>query len=259
MAVASLRKENLTNLPFAEERADMAAAFRWTARLNMHEAVANHFSLAVSDDGTKFLMNPNQVHFSRVKASDLLLRNLGQAHELVTSFKRVAVDQASDQRRPFDLRTTLEELVATLSPMLRKTPYRMELDLAGGLVLDSYPGPLGQVVTNLVTNALLHAFEGRTTGCMRIAARALDARQIEIVFSDDGIGIAEEHLKRIFDPFFTTKLGKGGSGLGLNIVHNIVTGSLGGKLNVMSRTGEGTTFTLTIPFNAPRGDTESPA
>lgn len=73
MAVASLRKENLTNLPFAEERADMAAAFRWTARLNMHEAVANHFSLAVSDDGTKFLMNPNQVHFSRVKASDLLL------------------------------------------------------------------------------------------------------------------------------------------------------------------------------------------
>lgn len=193
------------------------------------------------------------------RASDLLLRNLGQAHELVTSFKRVAVDQASDQRRPFDLRTTLEELAATLSPMLRKTPYRMELDLADGLTLDSYPGPLGQVVTNLVTNALLHAFEGRATGCMRIAAHALDARQVEIVFSDDGIGIAEENLKRIFDPFFTTKLGKGGSGLGLNIVHNIVTGSLGGKLSVMSRTGEGTKFTLTIPFNAPRGDTESTA
>ncbi|TJW39950.1 MAG: hypothetical protein E5W83_29755, partial [Mesorhizobium sp.] len=72
MSIARLQKEPLTNLPFYEERVDLAAAFRWTARLNMHEAVANHFSLAVNDDGTRFLMNPNQVHFSRIKASDLL-------------------------------------------------------------------------------------------------------------------------------------------------------------------------------------------
>jgi ribulose-5-phosphate 4-epimerase/fuculose-1-phosphate aldolase len=73
MSVAALKNEKLTNLPFYEERVDLACAFRWTARLNMHEAVANHFSLAVNEDGTKFLMNPNQVHFSRIKASDLLL------------------------------------------------------------------------------------------------------------------------------------------------------------------------------------------
>jgi ribulose-5-phosphate 4-epimerase/fuculose-1-phosphate aldolase len=73
MSIARLQRENLTNLPFYEERVDLAAAFRWTARLNMHEAVANHFSLAVNEDGTRFLMNPNQVHFSRIKASDLLL------------------------------------------------------------------------------------------------------------------------------------------------------------------------------------------
>jgi len=73
MSVSALKNEKLTNLPFYEERVDLACAFRWTARLNMHEAVANHFSLAVNDDGTKFLMNPNQVHFSRVKASDLLV------------------------------------------------------------------------------------------------------------------------------------------------------------------------------------------
>ncbi|TIY00881.1 MAG: hypothetical protein E5V16_27855, partial [Mesorhizobium sp.] len=72
MSIARLQKEMLTNLPFYEERVDLACAFRWTARLNMHEAVANHFSLAVNDDGSQFLMNPNQVHFSRIKASDLL-------------------------------------------------------------------------------------------------------------------------------------------------------------------------------------------
>ena len=73
MSVTRLQRENRTNLPFYEERVDLAAAFRWTARLNMHEAVANHFSLAVNEDGTQFLMNPNQAHFARIKASDLLL------------------------------------------------------------------------------------------------------------------------------------------------------------------------------------------
>lgn len=73
MTVAQLQQKPFTNLPHYEERVDLAAAFRWTVRLNMHEAVSNHFSLAVNDDGSQFLMNPNQVHFSRIKASDLLL------------------------------------------------------------------------------------------------------------------------------------------------------------------------------------------
>jgi PAS domain S-box-containing protein len=192
-------------------------------------------------------------------ASDLLLRNLGRARELVTSFKQVAIDQTSDQRRRFDLRTVIEEIVATLSPMTRKTPYRIELKLADDLTLDSYPGPLGQIITNFVTNALYHAFEGRPDGCMRISSRALPDDWVELIFSDDGKGIPEEHLGRIFDPFFTTKLGKGGSGLGLNIVHNIATRMLGGRLTVSSGRGQGTTFTLTMPVEAPHCETESPA
>jgi len=73
MSVEALHKDTLTNLPYYEERVDLAAAFRWTVRLNMHEAVANHFSLSVNEDGTQFLINPNQKHFSLIKASDILL------------------------------------------------------------------------------------------------------------------------------------------------------------------------------------------
>lgn len=73
MSVTHLAGHSRPNLQFYEQRADLAAAFRWTARLNMHEAVANHFSLAVNDDGTQILINPNQMHFSRIRASDLLL------------------------------------------------------------------------------------------------------------------------------------------------------------------------------------------
>ena len=192
-------------------------------------------------------------------ASDLLLRNLSRARDLVTSFKQVAIDQTSDQRRRFDLRTVIEEVIATLSPMTRKTPHRIHLELADNLSLDSYPGPLGQIITNFMTNALHHAFDGLPPGCMRITSRALPEHCVEIVFSDDGQGIAEENLGRIFDPFFTTKLGKGGSGLGLNIVHNIATGMLGGKLSVSSQPGQGTVFTLTMPLVAPHGETERTA
>lgn len=184
-------------------------------------------------------------------ASELLLRNLAQASELVTSFKQVSVDQSSEQRRSFDLATVIEEVVATLLPSLRKTPYRIELKLAAGITLDSYPGPLGQVLSNFINNAVLHAFEGRDRGQMRIDSRPLDDGNVEIVFSDDGAGIAEENLRRIFDPFFTTRLGRGGSGLGLHIVHNIVSGTLGGRIAVDSQPGAGTRFTLTLPRAAP--------
>ncbi|MBK1679256.1 PAS domain-containing sensor histidine kinase [Rhodocyclus tenuis] len=184
-------------------------------------------------------------------ASELLLRNLAQASELVTSFKQVSVDQSSEQRRSFDLATVIEEVVATLLPNLRKTPYRIELTLAAGITLDSYPGPLGQVISNFINNAVLHAFEGRDSGHMRIESHELDDGTVEIVFSDDGVGIVEENLRRIFDPFFTTRLGRGGSGLGLHIVHNIVSGTLGGRITVDSQSGAGTRFTLTLPSAAP--------
>ena len=187
-------------------------------------------------------------------ATELLMRNLTQANELVSSFKQVAVDQTSAQRRRFDLRLVLEEVLATLAPMVKRTPFKLEAELADNVVMDSFPGPLGQILTNLVANSLIHGFEGRDKGEMRVVALQLEPRFVEIGFSDDGVGISPSDMTRIFDPFFTTKLGRGGSGLGLNIVYNLVTRVLGGRIAVASTPDGGTRFQITLPLTAPHAD-----
>jgi PAS domain S-box-containing protein len=183
-----------------------------------------------------------------VTGSELLMRNLGNARELITSFKQVAADQASNQRRRFELKETLEGIVLTILPMYSKSGYRMTCDLQEGISMDSYPGPLGQIVTNLVANALAHAFDGRSTGTMTLRSRRRDADHVEVTFSDDGVGIPQENQAKVFDPFFTTKLGQGGSGLGLSIIYNIVTGVLGGRIELES-SDHGTVFTMTLPLS----------
>jgi signal transduction histidine kinase len=184
-------------------------------------------------------------------AADLITRNIVRSANLVTSFKQVAVDQTSAQRRGFDLAEVVAENIKALSPMIRKTAYVVDLQVARGIRMDSYPGPLGQVIMNLVNNAILHGFEGRTTGTITIASAPADAGWTALSVTDNGLGIPEADLQRIFDPFFTTKLGTGGCGLGLSITHNIVTGVLGGRIEVASVTGAGSTFTLTLPLTAP--------
>lgn len=185
------------------------------------------------------------------KAGDIMVRNLHRAADLVTSFKQVAVDQTSSQRRQFKLAEVIGEIVLTLWPSIKKTSYSVAQTIDKEIVMDSYPGPLGQILTNLVNNALIHGFENCATGLISITGNSIDADWIELVVADDGNGIAPENLKRIYDPFFTTKMGSGGTGLGLNIVHNIVTGVLGGRIAVHSEPGHGTTFTLTLPKIAP--------
>jgi signal transduction histidine kinase len=184
-------------------------------------------------------------------SSPLITRNLVRAADMITSFKHVAVDQTSSQRRRFDLALVIKEVTDTLSHTFRKTPFRLEIDIPEGIELDSYPGPLGQVITNLINNALVHAFEGRDQGLMRISAQRDRPDWVVLVFTDDGRGIPPENLKHIFDPFFTTRLGQGGSGLGLNIVHNIVEGLLGGNLQVESTLGVCTCFSMDLPRVAP--------
>jgi PAS domain S-box-containing protein len=190
------------------------------------------------------------------RASDILVRNLHRAADLVNSFKQVAIDQTSSQRRVFSLSEVVSEILLTLWPMIRKSSYTVEQSIPEDLTFDSYPGPLGQVLTNLINNALLHGFEGRTHGTIEIAARDNGDGLIELTIRDDGIGIPAANLNRIFDPFFTTKLGAGGSGLGLNITHNIVTGILGGRVRVQSALDVGTTFTLTLPTVAPQKNSD---
>lgn len=185
------------------------------------------------------------------EVTDLVDRNLRRTADLIRSFKQVAVDRASEQRRHFDLDEVVSEISLTMSPTLRKSPYTLLNEVPKGMRMDSYPGPLGQVLVNLVQNALTHAFEGRDKGYFRISAEPLDDRWLRIVFADNGSGIPQQHIGRIFDPFFTTKMGQGGSGLGLSIVHNIVTGMLGGRIDVNSVVGVGTEFRIDLPLSAP--------
>ncbi|MCY4743762.1 PAS domain S-box protein [Pelomonas sp. UHG3] len=180
------------------------------------------------------------------------IRNLGRAAELITSFKQVAVDQTTSQRRTFMVRELVDEIVLTLTPSLRRMPYRIEVELGDPEAwMESYPGPLGQVLTNLINNALLHAFEGRDEGRIVVGCERLGPEQLRMWVQDDGVGIEADALGRIFDPFFTTRMGRGGTGLGLHIVHGLVVGQLGGQIDVDSVPGRGTRFTLTLPVMAP--------
>jgi PAS domain S-box-containing protein len=183
------------------------------------------------------------------ESSQIILRNLQRAADLIHSFKQVAVDQSSGERRSFKLRGYIEEILLSLRPKLKRTAHVVEVDCPDDLVVDSYPGAIAQVLTNLVTNSLLHAFEDNQPGHIRIAVRR-EAERVELAYSDDGRGIPAENLPSIFDPFFTTRRGTGGTGLGLHIVYNLVTQRLGGSIQVASEPGKGTRFTLLLPTRA---------
>ncbi len=176
---------------------------------------------------------------------------LRRASELIASFKQVAVDQSSERRRSFDLAQTAKEIASTFVYSLRMAHQRLELDIADGITMEGYPGPLGQVLINLITNAQVHAFDNTPHGEMRLTANLTAPGWVRLAFSDNGCGIPELHQKRIFDPFFTTKLGRGGSGLGLSVVNNIVEGLLGGSIRVESAPGRGTSFVIDLPLVAP--------
>jgi len=180
----------------------------------------------------------------------LLQRNLQRAVELLGDFRQVAADQASEQRRVFDLAEVVAEIVHTLSPSLKRHPHRVVVDIPAGIVMDSLPGPLGQIVINLVNNAYLHAFEGRSDGVLTIDARQ-DGDQVLLRFADNGVGMTAELLEKLFVPFFSTKIGKGGTGLGMAIVQNLVAKTLGGRITVASAPGQGTRFDVVLPKTLP--------
>lgn len=191
-----------------------------------------------------------------IKGANILVRSLDRAAQLILSFKQVAVDQSGNQRRRFDLSITLSEILTTLEPMYSRSKHQLHMDLAPEVTMESYPGALAQILTNSVTNSLTHAFEHCEHGNMYLKTRLAGANQVEIIFSDDGAGISAEHLARVFDPFFTTKLGKGGSGLGMHIVYNLVTDVLGGKIELQSEPGQGTSLNLLLPLIAPVKQTD---
>jgi signal transduction histidine kinase len=191
-------------------------------------------------------------------AARQLVANLTRAGELVQSFKQVAVDRTHSERRAFDLADACEQIAASLRPGLKTTGLTLDLDVPAGIVLDSYPGAWGQVVTNLFMNAVTHAWgEDRSSGRMSLAARRLPGDRVEVTFADDGVGMSEEVARRAFEPFFTTRRGAGGSGLGLHIVYNIVTHRLGGRIALETAPGRGCRFRMTLPTAAPDDEAAS--
>ncbi len=185
------------------------------------------------------------------RGQDILHRNVQKAAELVRDFKQVAIDQTSDARRVFELDKVVEDVLVMVEPRFKATPFRIHTDLARGLRMDSYPGSLGQVLTNLVINCLVHGFHEASQGEVTIRCAALPGSWVMLSVSDNGCGMDEATRRRIFDPFFTTKLGRGGSGLGMHIVHSIVTQLLGGQIEVQSEPGKGALMTLRLPTTAP--------
>jgi signal transduction histidine kinase len=181
------------------------------------------------------------------EGTQLLFANLTRAADLVHSFKQVAADQASGERRQFVMDEWLHDLLTSLSPVLRKTQHDVAIECPPDIHLDTYPGALGQVLTNLLTNALTHAYNAGDAGHLEIRVSEPSDDIVRIVFSDDGKGIPEAHTGKVFDPFFTTGRSAGSTGLGLHIVYNLVTSRLHGHISLYSKVGKGTRFTIDIP------------
>lgn len=186
------------------------------------------------------------------EASEILVRNLQRAASLVASFKQLAVDSSASHRRIFSLSELLFDMATPLRiSAIGQRPITLALDIEPGLTMDSYPGPLMQALGNIIDNCLVHAFGAEDEGVIRVAATRRARDLVAISVADNGAGIAPELAARVYDPFFTTRLGSGGSGLGLHVAHNIVTGVLGGRIELHSTPGQGSTFTLVLPAVAP--------
>ena len=182
------------------------------------------------------------------EASAMILSNLNRASDLIRSFKKVAVDQTSEQRRRFRLKEYLSEVLLSLRPKLKKTKVSVVVNCPEGLEVESYPGVFSQIITNLVVNSLAHAFEPDQHGRI-IFDLKVEKGYLLFEYGDDGKGMGSETLGKIFEPFFTTSRAKGGTGLGLHILYNLVTRTLGGTVRCESEPGRGARFFIAVPLD----------
>jgi signal transduction histidine kinase len=186
-------------------------------------------------------------------AAQQLVANLHRAGELIQSFKQVAVDRSRAERRQFSLSEATDQIIASLRPVLKTAPISLSIEVPEGLMIDSYPGAYGQILTNLFLNAASHGFADGRAGAITISARPRGNDDVEIIFTDNGAGMTPDVQRQAFDPFFTTRRNEGGTGLGLHIVYNLVTQQLGGRMMLDSRLGQGTTFRIIMPRAAKGG------
>ncbi|MBY4676401.1 sensor histidine kinase [Marinobacterium arenosum] len=181
-----------------------------------------------------------------LESSRLICQNLERAAQLVSAFKQVSVDQSSEQRRRFDLVEYLDEILLSLKPRLKQCNPRIEIDGPAELEIDSYPGSYYQIFTNLILNSLIHGFEGRTGGTIRIKLQCQGDR-LRIDYRDDGVGLPDGWQHKVFEPFVTTKRHQGCSGLGMHISYNLVSQLLQGELRCLA-SEHGAHFQLDLPL-----------
>lgn len=219
--------------------------------LGIGVTAASHLNEVFHEIDAELAASPNAALAAELKDArrcvQLVLTNLGRADHLVKSFKQVAVDQSSEERRRVVVKGYLEDVLASLGPSLKRTPHKVEIDCPPELEIDTYPGALYQIVANMVINALMHAFDEQRTGTVRITVRRVE-QTLEMNFADDGRGMSQEVRMKVFEPFFTTRRGSGGTGLGLHLVYNLVTQLLRGTLDCRSAPGTGTEFTIRLPL-----------
>ena len=181
------------------------------------------------------------------ESSELIVNNLYRAGELVQSFKQVAVDQTSQERRSFQIKEYLEEILLNLKPKFKQTKHTVKIIGDENLKIDSYPGAFAQVITNLIINSLVHAYQPEEAGNMQL--ELIEQPELLLIkYSDDGCGIPPESLKKIFEPFFTTARDRGGTGLGMHLVYNLVVQQLQGHITVESEVDRYTVFKITLPY-----------
>lgn len=202
------------------------------------------------DQGSMKRSSLEQYMIHADEASDILLRNLKRAAEMVRSFKQVAVDQTSDERRSINLHAYMDEIILSLHPNLKRTSLQVVNICDESITINTLPGAIYQIISNFVMNSIIHAYDPGHVGFIKISARML-GDDIMLEYSDDGKGIADNDIEHVFDPFFTTKRGQGGSGLGLNIVYNLVRTTLQGTILIESKLGSGTTFKVKFPVLLP--------
>lgn len=189
------------------------------------------------------------------EAVRIILTNLDRSAGLIRSFKRISVDQSSEARRVFNLKSYLEEVLLSLSPRLKTTRHTVTIRCAADIQMDTFPGACSQVITNLVMNSLMHGYGPDDAGAIVIAADRV-SEGVVLTYTDDGKGMDSAVLGRIFEPFFTTRRGDGATGLGLHILYNIVTQQFGGTVECHSQPGRGVTFIIRCPFGKEAPDHE---
>ena len=213
--------------------------------------IVEEFSLVKNDFSEGKLDEEGLTEFFNMldQALRITTNNIQRGADLVKSFKQVAVDQSSESIREFDMRAYVEEILFSLQPKLKGKKFEVTLDCPVGIKMKTYPGAISQIITNLITNSLLHGFEGAEKGTMliQVSKDPDNDDTLLMTYSDDGKGMSSIELEKLFEPFYTTKRGHGGSGLGAHIVYNLVTGPLAGQVKASSQPGQGLQYKMKFP------------